>query len=98
MNTINTRKTDNTLNVTVTNAFNIHACNQLESIISTDIKKLAIDFDRCHLVDTKGVIFLFRWQQNGKSLECINPPDILFEIIELLELSNNWEPTFTKTN
>ncbi len=97
MNIINTQKTDNTLKVTVNGAFNIHVRNQLESKITADTKSLAVDFTHCDLIDTKGVVFLYQWQQNGKSLECINPPDILFEIIELLELSEHWDLT-TKTN
>jgi ABC-type transporter Mla MlaB component len=91
MNTINTQKTDSTLDVTVNGAFNLHARNQVKQHITADIEKLSVDFDHCHLIDTKGVVFLFQWQQSGNSLELTNPPDMLFEIIELLALQDHWE-------
>ena len=98
MNTINARQTENVLEVTVNGGFNVHARTQLQEKITEEIHSLIIDFTNCNLIDSKGVVFLYRWQQNGKKLECINPPNILFEITDILELGEHWNITIRESN
>mgnify|MGYP000306500074 CR=1 FL=1 len=98
MNIVKTHKEGNKLEVKLNNAFNLTARNKLENRLPKEITHLQIDLSDCRLVDSEGVIFMFEWQNTGNTLELINPPDILFEIIEILELREHWNATITETN
>lgn len=66
--------------------------------ISDDTRVLKIDLSRCKFIDSEGIIFLHQWQQAGKQLQLINPPEVFFEMLEILELDNSWQPNVLKTN
>ncbi len=66
--------------------------------INDDIRTLRIDLSGCKYIDTEGVICMYKWQKDGKSLQLINPPDIFFEILEILELNNSWQPNILNPN
>lgn len=97
MNIIETNRQDGALEVQVMDAFNLATKNVLESRLSDEISDLKIDLSRCRLVDSEAVIFMYRWQRSGKALEVINPPEILFEICDILELNDHWELNVTQT-
>lgn len=60
--------------------------------ISNSTKTLKIDFGGCKFIDSEGIMFLYQWQQDGKNLQLINPPEVFFELLEILELDNSWQP------
>lgn len=96
MSTIKTHKKNGLLEVTITGHFNLWTKKLIESRIANDISQLSIDLSNCKFIDSEGVIFMYRWQSSGKELELVNPPDILFEIIDLLELNEHWGPNYIK--
>jgi ABC-type transporter Mla MlaB component len=97
MSIIESRKSKNTLKVKVLNNFNLLTKNKIESRITREIEKLEIDLSNCKLLDSEAVIFMYQWDKSGKELKLINPPEILFEILEILELSDLWNLNYTET-
>lgn len=91
MNIIETHKSETKLEAKVIGSFNLAAKNRLESRLSSKITDLKLDLSECKFIDTEGVIFMYNWQQSGKELKLKHPPDILFEILDLLELTGNWD-------
>lgn len=88
MNIIETHKSDTKLETKIFGSFNLATKNMIESRLNERITELIIDLSECKFIDSEGVIFMYNWQKNGKSLELRYPPDILFEIIEILELTH----------
>lgn len=91
MNIIETHKKEDILEVKVQGAFNLNVRNHIESRLSPEIVKLRINLSQSRIVDTEAIIFLHQWQKNGKDLELVNPPAILFEILDILELNEVWD-------
>lgn len=89
---IETQKSNGTLEVMIPGSFNLVIRNLIESRLTDEITSLIIDLSNCKLIDSEGIIFMYRWQQSGKKLELKNPPDILFEMLDILELSDHWDP------
>ena len=79
------------LQVQIHGSFNLHVRNVIENHITKGIKKLEIDLSACDLIDSEGVIFMYQWQRDGQELELKNPPHILFEILDILELREQWD-------
>lgn len=90
-NIIDIHKKGPTLEVQLCCAFNLWIRNILESRLHSGITKLRLDMSRSNRIDSEGVIFLHRWQRSGKELELINPPPVLFEILDILELTDMWD-------
>jgi ABC-type transporter Mla MlaB component len=88
---IDTHRSGNLLEVEVHGSFNLTAKNMLEGRLRAEVTDLNIDLTECKFIDSEGIIFMYRWQNSGKGLELINPPEILFEIVELLELREHWD-------
>lgn len=97
MSIIESRKSEDTLKVTLLDNFDILTRNKIESRATREIDKLEIDFSNCRILDSEAVIFMYKWNKSGKKLKLLNPPDILFEILEILELSDIWELNYTNT-
>lgn len=91
MSIVETHKAGNTLEVTIRSAFNLTAKTMIENHLQADIDHLQIDLSDCRIVDSEGVIFMHKWQSSGKSLELVDPPEVLFEIIDILELTDHWK-------
>jgi len=91
MNTVNTHREGEMLQVQIHGSFNLHVRNVIENRITKGIKKLEIDLSACDLIDSEGVIFMYQWQRDGQELELKNPPHILFEILDILELREQWD-------
>jgi anti-anti-sigma regulatory factor len=87
-----------TLNIKIQGGFNLWIKNMILNHINNDTKVLKIDLSECKFIDSEGVIFLHQCQQDGKELQLINPPDVFFEILEILELDNSWQPNVINTN
>lgn len=98
MSIIQTHKSENTLQVKVLNNFNLQTKNKIASRLTKEINKLEIDLSNCRIIDSEAVIFMYKWESDGKKLSLLNPPEILFEIIEILELQKEWEPDTIITN
>lgn len=97
MSIIESHKSRDTLQVKVLNNFNLLTRNKIESRLTKEINRLEIDLSNCKLLDSEAVIFMYHWNKSGKELHLINPPEILFEILEILELSDIWQLNYTET-
>ncbi len=82
---------DATLEVKPGRGFNLWTRNMVESHLHPGITRLRLDMSRSNRIDSEGVIFLHRWLQSGKELELIQPPPVLFEILDILELKDMWD-------
>ncbi|NGP88809.1 hypothetical protein [Fodinibius halophilus] len=91
MNIVNTHKDGTTIQVRDCKTFNLQTKNVLKSRLTDKITKLYIDFSHCKLIDSEGIIFLYEWQHSGNELELKNPPEIMFEILNILELDDTWD-------
>jgi anti-anti-sigma regulatory factor len=78
---------DDTLNVRPRRDFNLMAVRHLKYHLE-DATQVRIDLSRARLVDTEAVMALFRLQQEGIQFRLVNPPDIFFEVLEVLELDD----------
>lgn len=85
-------KNGTTLNIKIQGGFNLWIKNMILNHINNDTHVLKLDLTECKFIDSEGIIFLHQWQQNGKDLQLINPPDVFFEILNILELDNSWQP------
>lgn len=98
MSIIESQKNKGSLKVKIHNNFNLLTKKKIESRLTREIDKLEIDMSNCKLLDSEAVIFMYHWNKSGKELNLINPPEILFEILEILELNDHWRLNYTKTN
>lgn len=87
-----------TLNVELKSGFNLWIKNMILNHINENTHILKIDLSACKFIDTEGIIFLHQWERDGNELQLINPPDVFFEILEILELDNSWQPNVIDTN
>ena len=97
MSIIESSKSNGTLKVKILNNFNLLTKNKIESRLTREIGELDIDLSNCKLLDSEAVIFMYHWNKSGKELHLINPPEILFEILKILELNDHWHLNYTKT-
>lgn len=91
MNTINTHKEGNKLKVTVQGHFNLRTKKLILNRLTPGINILSLNLIDCDLIDSEGVIFLHRWLTKGNRLSLIDPPAILYEILEILQLDKSWD-------
>ncbi len=88
----NIHKDGSTLNIKMQGGFNLWIKNMILNHINKNTNFLKIDLTECKIIDSEGIIFLHQWQQEGKKLQLINPPEVFFELLEILELDNSWQP------
>lgn len=91
-------KEETELNIKIEGEFNLWIKNMILNRINEETNMLKIDLTNCKFIDSEGIIFLHQWQQNGKDLKLINPPEIFFEILKVLELDNSWHPNIVNTD
>jgi len=91
MNTITIRKESKKLDITVHGDFNLRTKKMIISRINPAVDTLIINLIDCERIDSEGVIFLHRWLKKGNELRLIEPPAILFEILEILNLDSYWD-------
>lgn len=96
MSTAAIHKRGDCVSVTVSRTFNLHLRNCIQARLDSNVSCLKLDLGRCRFLDTEAVIFLLRWMKSGRELELVDPPPILHEILEILELSEEWERLFNK--
>lgn len=72
--------------------------NMILNHINKNTNLLKIDLTECKIIDSEGIIFLHQWQKEGKELHLINPPEVFFELLEILELDNSWQPNVINTD
>ncbi|MDZ7660023.1 hypothetical protein [Fodinibius sp.] len=87
-----------TLTVKIRSGFNLWVKNIITTHTSEEIETLDIDLSDCNYIDTEGIIFLYEWQQNGRNLQLKNPPEVFFEMLDILELSDSWQPNIINPN
>ncbi len=56
-----------------------------------DATRVRIDLSRARLVDTEGVMALFRLKQQGITIRLLDPPPIFYEVLEVLELESAFD-------
>ncbi len=88
----NIHKDGNTLHVTIQGGFNVWVKDMITNHISNDIKTIHIDLGSCSFIDSEGVIFMYKCQQDGIALQLVNPPQTFFKILEILELKESFQP------
>ena len=94
----NIHKDGSTLNIKMQGGFNLWIKNMILNHINKNTNLLKIDLTECKIIDSEGIIFLHQWQQEGKELQLINPPEVFFELLEILELDNSWQPNVINTD
>jgi anti-anti-sigma regulatory factor len=94
----NIHKDGSTLNVQIEGGFDLWIKNMILNHITNDTHTLEVDLTECKFIDSESIIFLHQWQQDGNNLQLINPPEVFFEILEILELDNSWHPNIQNTN
>lgn len=97
MNIIDVHKKEDTLKVRVKGPFNLAVNKLISSRITPSIEDLTLNLKRCKIIDSEAIIFMYKWQQSGKSLKILNPPDIMFEVIQILELDKHWKLDVSNT-
>lgn len=76
--------------------FNLMAVRHLQYRLqeATDIR---IDLSRARLVDTEAIMALDRLQRDGRTVTLIDPPPILKELLDVLDLHDHFHQIhFTK--
>ncbi|WP_332327353.1 hypothetical protein [Salinibacter sp.] len=76
-----------TLTVRSRRDFNLMAVRHLRYHME-DATRVRIDLARARLVDTEAVMALVRLQKRGVDVTLLEPPDILYEVLEVLELES----------
>ena len=89
---------DDTLTVCINGGFNLWVKNMITNHIGEEIQNLDIDLTNCKYIDTEGIIFLYEWQQNDQKLQLKNPPEVFFGMLDILELSDSWQPNIINKN
>jgi anti-anti-sigma regulatory factor len=56
-----------------------------------DATRIRIDLRRARLVDTEAVMALFRLQQQGLTIRLLDPPEIFYEVLAVLELEEAFD-------
>lgn len=98
MNMFETHREGSILEVKIPRNFNLWVKNMIENRLGKEVTQLIVDLTRCKIVDSEAVIFMYEWQNNGHTLILVNPPEIFFEIVDILELENEWQLNVSKTN
>jgi anti-anti-sigma regulatory factor len=79
------------LEVVIERNFNLSAIRELEEHLSEDIDELVINLKYSFFLDSEAVIFMHRWLEKGKKLRLLNPPEIFYEILDVLDLTTSWK-------
>ena len=80
------------LTVEINGGFNLWVKNMITTHVGNKVKTLDIDLSNCTYLDTEAVIFLYEWQNKGRKLHLTNPPEVFFEMLDILELTDRWQP------
>lgn len=80
---------DDTLIVRPRRDFNLMVVRHLKYHLE-DATQVRIDLSRARLVDTEAVMALFRLQQQGLQFQLLDPPDIFFEVLDVLDLRSEF--------
>lgn len=91
-------KEGSTLNIKIKDGFNLWVKNMITTHIGDHTRTLCIDLSECKYIDTEGVIFLYQWQKNGNNLQLMHPPEVFFEILSILELTDSWQSNIINPN
>lgn len=91
-------KEGNSLTVTIESGFNVWVKDMITNHISSDTKHLIIDLTSCSFIDSEGVIFMYKCQQDSIALQLVNPPKTFFKILEILELKASFQPNILNSN
>ena len=77
---------NDTLTIQLSNDFNWLAVQQIEPL-ADDATHIRIDLSGARLLDTEALILIDRLQRSGKTVRLIDPPDLLYDLIDLLDLA-----------
>jgi hypothetical protein len=74
----------------INEAWNWVVCRKLEPL-TENATQLVITLTHCQFLDSEAIILIWKWLNSKKKLKLINVPDIYFEIIEILELKDQFK-------
>lgn len=95
MSIINISRKESQLELKIDHNFNLRAKNMINTRLAPEISALSIDLSNCRIVDSEAVIFMYKWLQAGNELHLNSPPKILFEILDVLEIRDEWNQLST---
>lgn len=78
------------LTVRLKRDFNLLTARHLQRM-STGTAHVRVDLTQARLVDTEAVIALYRLQQDGVRVTLIEPPDLLRELLGVLDLDDYFD-------
>lgn len=76
---------NNTLTVRLKQDFNWLTVQRIEPLAGT-AQHIRIDLSAARLIDTEALMLIDRLQRAGKTVRLINPPSLLHDLIDLLDL------------
>jgi ABC-type transporter Mla MlaB component len=79
-----------TLTVRLRRDFNLMAVRHLRHHLE-NATRVRIDLARARLVDTEAVMALYRLQKRGVEVVLLEPPQIFYEVLEVLELESAFQ-------
>lgn len=79
-----------TLTVRMRRDFNLMAVRHFRYHLG-DATRVRVDLSRARLVDTEAVMALYRLQRDGITVRLLEPPDIFYEVLEILELESAFD-------
>lgn len=74
------------LDVRLKRDLNLLTARRIEHL-AADVGEVWIDLRNARLVDTEGVVVLYRLLKAGKTVRLTNPPPLLYEVIDALGLA-----------
>jgi len=91
MNTIQTKKSSNKLEVILPGDFNMNAVRMISEQLD-DRAELSVDLVHSRFVNSKAIIFLHMLMKTDPQVKVSlkNPPRVLFELLNALGLQDNW--------
>lgn len=78
-------RTENELNVTLERDMTVLTGRHIERL-AQDVDRVHIDCSAANLIDSEGVIVLYRLVRDGKTVTLRNPPEIFYEVLDILDL------------
>ena len=98
MSIINSSRSKHELIIDVKVPFNYFTVEMIRAQLDANVEKLTINMSDCEIVDSEAVIFLYTFQNSNLELELVNPPDVLFTILNTLHLEDKWNVSIIHKN
>ncbi len=70
--------------------FNLDAVRKISEVLGEQ-EELVIDLSRSAFVDSNAIVFIHRLMEKGTGIQLENPPEIFYEVIQILGLHQKWD-------